>query len=206
MTGYTLLPAGESALLVDRLAPTEVLPLYDALRRRRGVVDLVPAESTLLVSFDPAVVTRAAVSTIIEAAWDERRAPDVLVAGGEVAIPVHYDGPDLAAAAALLGVAAGELVDRHTTVLFTAAFLGFAPGFAYLTADGDPFAVPRRDTPRASVPAGSVALGGRYCGVYPRESPGGWHLIGRADAVLWDEHREQPALLAPGTRVRFHRA
>ncbi len=183
MTGYAVLPVGESALLVDGLASTDVLPLYDALRRSPGVIDLVPAESTLLVVFDPAAVI-----------------------GDDVVIPVRYDGPDLAVAAALLETGIDELVEQHTTLTFTAAFLGFVPGFAYLAADGDPLTLPRRDTPRTAVPAGSVALGGRYCGIYPRESPGGWHLIGSTDATLWDEHRDQPALLAPGTRVRFRRA
>ncbi|AXH35988.1 allophanate hydrolase subunit 1 [Humibacter sp. BT305] len=206
MRGYAVLPAGETALLVDQLDPADVLPLYDALRRHPGVVDLVPAEATLLVSFDPSAVSRAAAPGIIEAAWDLREAHDPTAESGEVVIPVHYDGPDVAVAAALLDVSVDELVSRHTSLLFTTAFLGFAPGFAYLAAPGDPLALQRRDTPRTSVPAGSVALGGRYCGVYPRESPGGWHLIGRTDAVLWDESRPEPALLAPGTRVRFRRA
>ncbi|WP_378146460.1 allophanate hydrolase subunit 1 [Cnuibacter sp. UC19_7] len=206
MTGYAVLPVGESALLVDGLASTDVLPLYDALRRSPGVIDLVPAESTLLVVFDPAVVSRAAAAAVVNEAWRVRRVAAAAVIGDDVVIPVRYDGPDLAVAAALLETGIDELVEQHTTLTFTAAFLGFVPGFAYLAADGDPLTLPRRDTPRTAVPAGSVALGGRYCGIYPRESPGGWHLIGSTDATLWDEHRDQPALLAPGTRVRFRRA
>ncbi len=92
---------------------------------------------------------------------------------------------------------------RHTGTTFVAAFSGFAPGFAYLAGLDDEHAVPRLDSPRTRVPAGSVALAGTWCGVYPTASPGGWQLIGHTDARLWDVERDPPALLAPGTRVRF---
>jgi 5-oxoprolinase (ATP-hydrolysing) subunit B len=206
MTGYAVLSAGETALLVDGLPGPEVLPLYRGLREVAGIVDLVPAESTLLVTFDPAILHRAAAVAAVESAWRARSAEIGGHSGEEIVIDVRYDGPDLEDAAALLHLTPAQLVDRHLETEWTAAFVGFAPGFAYLTADGDPLAVPRRATPRAAVPAGSVALGGRYCGVYPRESPGGWHLIGRTDATLWDAARPEPALLVPGARVRFRRA
>jgi KipI family sensor histidine kinase inhibitor len=123
-----------------------------------------------------------------------------------VEIPVVYDGPDLADVARLTGLAADEVVAAHTGTPWRVAFSGFAPGFAYLVG-GDPrLAVPRRERSRTSVPAGSVGLAGEYSGVYPRSSPGGWQLIGRTDAVLWDLDREPPALLRPGGEVRFVRA
>lgn len=125
------------------------------------------------------------------------------VAGREVVIPVAYDGADLDEVARLTGLSRREVVAAHTGTSWRVAFGGFAPGFAYLVG-GDPrLQVPRRDTPRTSVPAGSVALAGEFSGVYPRESPGGWQLVGRTDRVMWDVDREPPALLAPGATVRF---
>src|SRR5699024_3542718 len=118
-----------------------------------------------------------------------------------------YDGEDLEQAADLLGMTSQALIAAHAAAEWTAAFGGFAPGFAYLIGAPDTdvaaWDVPRRDEPRSAVPAGAVGLASRYCGIYPRPSPGGWQLIGRSDAALFDPHRNPPALLAPGTRVRF---
>ena len=116
-----------------------------------------------------------------------------------------YDGEDLAEVAEHLGVSSDELVRRHQAATWTVAFTGYAPGFGYLVGDDDLFEVPRRPSPRTRIPAGSVALAGRFSGVYPRESPGGWQLIGRTDARMWDLDREPPALLQPGATVRFER-
>ena len=131
------------------------------------------------------------------AAWAPGEAPP----GRQVEIPVVYDGPDLETVAASWGCEVEEVVARHRATEFVSAFCGFAPGFAYLS--GLDASVPRLATPRTRVPAGSVALAGAWCGVYPVASPGGWQIIGHTDAELWDPGREQPALLAPGTRVRF---
>src|SRR6266508_2649229 len=124
-------------------------------------------------------------------------------AAGE--LPTTYDGADLALVAEHWGVSPAEVVRRHTATEFRVAFCGFAPGFGYLTGLPEELAVPRLDTPRARVPAGSVGLAGRYCGVYPSPSPGGWLLIGRTSVRLFDVDEDPPALLAPGTRVRFVR-
>ena len=105
--------------------------------------------------------------------------------------------------AALTGLTGAEVVRRHAGREWTVAFCGFAPGFAYLTGGDPALRVPRRDTPRTAVPAGSVGLADGFSGAYPRRMPGGWQLIGRTDAVLWDLDRQPPALLPPGTRVRF---
>jgi len=124
-------------------------------------------------------------------------------AQGEVEIVVRYDGADLAEVAAMTGLDPAEVVRAHTSTLWRVAFGGFVPGFGYLVG-GDPrLQVPRRESPRTRVPAGSVALAGEFTGVYPRASPGGWQLIGTTDAVLWDPDRSPPAVLTPGTRVRF---
>ncbi|MBE7323163.1 allophanate hydrolase subunit 1 [Nocardioides sp. Y6] len=121
-----------------------------------------------------------------------------------VEVPVSYDGPDLSEVARRWGVTREEVVRRHTGVEFVATFSGFAPGFSYLSGLPSDWALPRRDSPRARVPAGSVALADVWCGIYPTPSPGGWWLLGRTDVVVWDLAREQgPALLPPGTRVRF---
>jgi KipI family sensor histidine kinase inhibitor len=120
-----------------------------------------------------------------------------------VVIEATYDGEDLAGVAELTGTPIDEVVRRHLAASYVVAFTGFAPGFAYL-AGGDPaLVVPRRDPPRTRVPAGGLALAGEVTGRYPHAGPGGWQLIGRTDAVLWDLGRAAPALLAPGTRVRF---
>ena len=95
------------------------------------------------------------------------------------------------------------MIALHSGADYTVAFCGFMPGFAYMTGLPAALHLPRRATPRERVPVGAVAIAAEYAGVYPRESPGGWHLLGRTDAVLWDDGREPPALLPPGTRVRF---
>lgn len=120
-----------------------------------------------------------------------------------VEVPVTYDGDDLADVARLTSLTVDEVVLAHTGTPWTVAFGGFAPGFAYLVG-GDPrLRVPRRDSPRARVPAGAVGLAGEFSGVYPRESPGGWQIVGRTDLTLWDVDRPRPALLVTGSLVRF---
>jgi KipI family sensor histidine kinase inhibitor len=123
--------------------------------------------------------------------------------GELVEVPVVYDGADLEDVAARWGTDVDGVVERHCGLEFVSAFCGFAPGFAYLAGLPEEYAVPRLDSPRARVPSGSVGLAGSWCGVYPSESPGGWRLLGRTDATLWDADRREPALLPPGTRVRF---
>jgi KipI family sensor histidine kinase inhibitor len=199
-----LLPSGSTALLAELDRLEDVLGLYAALRESTpaGVVDLVPAGRTLLVVIDPAATDLAAVRQAVLAT--PPRAGEA-GSGDLVEIPVTYDGDDLADAAAHLGIEPAELVRRHTGERWTVAFCGFAPGFGYLVGERHSWDLPRRTTPRTSVPAGSVALAGEFTGVYPRASPGGWQLVGRTSARVFDLDREQPALLTPGTRVRFVR-
>lgn len=124
--------------------------------------------------------------------------------GPLVEVPVRYDGPDLAEVACRWGIEVEEVVARHTSIDFMATFTGFAPGFSYLSGLPQGWEVPRRPSPRARVEAGSVGLADRWCGIYPTASPGGWALIGRTELAVWDLEREAgPALLVPGTRVRF---
>lgn len=120
-----------------------------------------------------------------------------------VVIDVIYDGEDLDDVAAAAGISVDDLIARHTAATWRVAFGGFAPGFGYLVTDQEWFDVPRRPSPRTRVPAGAVGLAGAFSGAYPREGPGGWQLIGRTDAPLWRPRSSRPALLTPGTTVRF---
>ena len=197
-----LLPSGSTALLVELAGLDDVLALYAALSEAvpDGVVDVVPAARTVLLVTDPARTTLRAVADAVSATTPR---PGARPAGDCVELPVHYDGADLTELAGLLDLTAEELVQRHTAGEWTVAFCGFAPGFGYLTQPGTQWDVPRRATPRTAVPPGSVALAGEFSGVYPRESPGGWQLIGRTDVAVFDLDRDPAALLRPGTRVRF---
>ncbi|HZW52205.1 MAG TPA: 5-oxoprolinase subunit PxpB, partial [Rudaea sp.] len=136
----------------------------------------------------------------------DNAASDAATDTGNIEIAVTYGGqcgPDLADVAAHTGLSEEEVVARHGAAEYRVAMLGFTPGFAYLLGLDPALHMPRRATPRTRVPAGSVAIGGAQTGVYPRETPGGWHLIGRTTASLFDPARDPPALLKPGMRVKF---
>ncbi|MCW3159043.1 5-oxoprolinase subunit PxpB [Micropruina sonneratiae] len=204
-----LLPCGEAAVLVELDSLDAVLTLQSALAEASdepgwsAVIDVVPAATTVLVGVDDP----AALTALRERLTQLLTRLDVALVGetgGElVEIDVVYDGEDLDEVARLTGLSAREVIEAHTGSDWTVAFGGFAPGFSYLVG-GDPrLEVPRRAEPRTSVPAGSVGLAGSFSGIYPRSSPGGWQLIGRTDAVLFDVDRDPPALLRPGRRVRF---
>ncbi len=198
-----ILTASDRTLLVEAIDLDEAMRLNLAWDGMPGIVERIPGARTVLVRFDPLRTSAAALAEVLSATQvDAAHVPHTR----EVTVPVHYDGEDLSEAAGLLGVSAEELVNRHLAADWQVAFSGFAPGFGYVVS-GDPlFDVPRRSSPRTRVPAGSVALAGAFTGVYPRESPGGWQLIGHTDAVMWDIDRDPPALLSPGALVRFERA
>ncbi|WP_432789194.1 urea amidolyase family protein [Brevibacterium sp. K11IcPPYGO002] len=168
-----------------------------------GVTELIPAARTVLLSFDPA---RTSAETLTEAVRGLGHTESASDTAREVTIEVRYDGDDLAEVADLLSVSPAEVINRHQAATWQVAFAGFAPGFGYLAGDDELFDVPRRSSPRTRVPVGSVALAGEFTGVYPRSSPGGWQLIGRTDATLWDLDRQPPALFVPGTIVKFAEA
>lgn len=197
-----ILTASDHALLVEAADLEEAMRLNLAWDGVLGVVECIPGARTVLVRFDPLVVSAADLADAL-AATETDAAP--LAATREVTVPVRYDGEDLDEVASVLGVSATELVKRHLAADWRVAFSGFAPGFGYVVSSDPLFDVPRRSSPRTRVPAGSVALAGQFTGVYPRESPGGWQLIGRTDALMWDIDRDPPALLSPGTTVRFER-
>ena len=132
------------------------------------------------------------------AGWVEDTGPAEMVT-----IDVCFDGEDLAEVARLWDTDERGVVDRLVGTELHVAFCGFTPGWAYLAGLPEELAVPRRPNPRPRVPAGSVGLADRYAGIYPTASPGGWQLVGRTDVKLFDPDRTPPALLTPGTRVRF---
>ncbi len=186
-------PVGRDALLAEVSSPQDAVALAAWARGRALARDVVPGVETVL--FD-GVADPDGLADLLEA-WR----PAETVEGPRVEIPVTYDGPDLETVAGHWGCDVDEVGARHRGTEFVSAFCGFAPGFAYLS--GLHASVPRLATPRTRVPVGSVALAGTWCGVYPVASPGGWQIVGHTDAELWDPRREEPALLAPGTRVRF---
>ncbi|WP_208456899.1 5-oxoprolinase subunit PxpB [Lysobacter solisilvae (ex Woo and Kim 2020)] len=195
---------------IDPATNARVHALCGRIRARRPawLLDLVPAYASVGVFFDPAQIGMEAVTAWLRAqlAASSSAAPAATSAPRTVEIPVVYGGeagPDLDSAAAELGITAQELVQRHAAGEYVVAMIGFAPGFPYLLGLDPALALPRLATPRTSVPAGSVGIGGAQTGLYPRESPGGWRLLGRTPLALFDPAREPPALLAPGDRVRF---
>ncbi|WP_221585309.1 5-oxoprolinase/urea amidolyase family protein [Microbacterium sp. G2-8] len=193
--------AGERGVLVELASLDEVMAFHArvAADPLPGQVEQVAAARTVLLMFRSARQAAAAADAVraVDAspvAESEARAID---------IDVVYDGDDLDAVAELTGLSRESVIAAHTSHAWTAAFGGFAPGFAYLAGEDERLRVPRRETPRTAVPAGSVALAGEFSAVYPRSSPGGWQLIGRTDARMWDLGREHPALVAPGDAVQF---
>lgn len=196
-----LLPCGPDAVLIELDSGDQVTGVAAALRRARlpGVIDIVPAARTVLVRADRAALARQAIADVVAVAEVD---PPVLPPE-MIEVPVVYDGADLTMVAEAAGCPVDEVIRRHAAGRYTVAFCGFAPGFAYLRGLDRRLHLPRREAPRPSVPPGSVAIAAEYTSVYPSASPGGWHLIGRTDLVLWDPTRTPPGLLVPGRHVRF---
>ncbi len=199
----SVLDYGDQALLLQFDSTAEVLAWAAALRdaAMADVLDIVPAARTVLLKLDGPGrqgAIRRRLDTMQVVAGAESIAPGV-----PLLIDVVYDGADLDEVAELTGMTTAQVIDAHTANPWNVGFCGFAPGFAYLVGGDARLAVPRRSEPRPAVPAGAVGLAGEFTGIYPRRSPGGWQLIGRTDAELWDIDRPDPALLTPGTWVQF---
>jgi KipI family sensor histidine kinase inhibitor len=191
---------GEGGLLVETADAAEAHALRRSLLQRRipGLRELIPGYASLLIVVDPLSmdldVLAASLPVSVEAPPGSVR---------EHEFKVRYQGEDLAVAAKRLGLEAAELVRRHTASVYTVAFLGFAPGFPYLTGLDPALRLPRLARPRTLVPAGSVAMADEFTGIYPAATPGGWHILGYCEPSLFDTARTEPALLSPGDRVRF---
>ncbi|MFC7403365.1 carboxyltransferase domain-containing protein [Citricoccus sp. GCM10030269] len=206
MSARALRWAGTRAFLIECSSLADVVALHAQLTAAPlpGQIDAVAAAETLALSF----THRAAALAGARAVESLEDLPGSTNSGRTVEIDVVYDGEDLAEVGELTGLGVDGLIRRHSETDWIGAFGGFAPGFTYLVPDGPdgaetPFEIPRRSSPRTSVPAGSVAIAGRFSAVYPRRSPGGWQLLGHTDAHMWDLERESPALVRPGDRVRF---
>lgn len=224
---FRVVPFGDDAVLVELADLTAVRALDDAIRAAREavvpereadegeapgagrsavvatIVDQVPAARTLLLRVAPGA-DPVALEPVVAEAWAHRTAAVARSEAGElVTLEVAYDGEDLDGVAELTGLSVAEVVARHTGAEYTVAFGGFMPGFAYLTGLDPVLRVPRLASPRQKVPAGSVAIADEFSAVYPAATPGGWRLLGTCSTRLFDVDRDPPAVLPPGTRVRF---
>ncbi|MDH4414763.1 MAG: urea amidolyase family protein [Rhizobium sp.] len=196
------LPVSLTVLIVELKNLDETLALFASLEAEpvHGIIDIVPAARTLMIRFSPETLTAQGLAAAIsQRDLTAKIAPSDM----QVEIPVTYDGEDLKDVAELTGLSIAEVIERHTASEFTVAFCGFAPGFGYLVGGDPALQVPRRQSPRTKIPAGSVALAGAFSGVYPQASPGGWQIIGTTPLKMWDLTRQPPALFQPGYRVRF---
>ena len=200
-----LLPYGPAAWLVE-LDERDVLAVAAAIAELDDVAEVVPAARTVLVQLTPGADREQVAATLRELAERPGRRADHRRRERPSRSRSIYDGEDLDAVADACGLTVAEVVERHAAATYRCAFCGFAPGFAYLTGLDPALELPRRATPRTRVPAGSVAIAAAYSAVYPTASPGGWHLLGRTAAVLFDTTRDPPALITPGTTVRFRAA
>lgn len=208
-----LLRAGDSAILIEfaneinDAVNDRVHALAEVWRaqNRPEIRDLVPAYASLLVCYDVQRVSFAEMDALVRDALASL-ATHAPRATRLIEIPTRYGGefgPDLAFVAAHNRLTEDEVIRLHTSVVYRVYFLGFLPGFAYLGSVPEQIAVPRLETPRTRIPAGSVGIAGRQTGIYPFESPGGWRIIGRTELSLFDPQREPPTLLRPGDRVQF---
>ncbi|ANE03622.1 5-oxoprolinase subunit PxpB [Corynebacterium crudilactis] len=207
-------PCGDQAVIIDFLTEDatavrgSVLDAVLALNRSLvgmqvpGIIDTVPAAQTLLVTFDTTQITPSRFAEIVDSI---RLTPSGAAekASETVEIPVVYDGPDLEAVAKHTGLSVEQVIEQHSNTLWTAAFGGFAPGFYYLIPQSPLWDIPRLESPRTKIPAGSVAVAGEFSAVYPQQSPGGWQLLGTTKIPMWDVDRWQPSLLKPGDSVKF---
>lgn len=200
----TIMAYGEGALLVELADVAAVMALRASLSQDpvRGIDEVVAAARTVLLRLAPDA-DRGRITELVRTRELTAYEPEP---GEVVEIPVTYDGADLDEVTRLTGLSAANIVAAHTGSELTVAFCGFAPGFGYLVGLPESLRVQRRSEPRTRVSAGAVGLAGEFTGVYPRESPGGWQLIGRTDVTLWDTGRDPPGLLRPGGRVRFRPA
>ncbi len=193
-------PAGDRGALIDVADNATAVNVARALAGRADLVDVVPGHRTVLVTW-----RRERPRDLDEVVANAGVTGAPLDADRCIEIPVSYDGLDLDDVARIVGLSPEEVVVRHAAPEYTVGFLGFAPGFAYLLGGDERLEVPRLSRPRPRVTAGTVAIAGPYSSVYPRESPGGWRLLGHTSLMLFDAGRESPALLQCGDRVRFVR-
>ena len=200
-------PLGDAALLaelgtrLDTAINTRAIALASALKKRRDVRQAVAGAASVTVRFDPDLITHDALATAIRRLATKR--PPMDEPGRLHRIPVVYDGPDLEVVASRLDLTPQKVVELHSGSIYRVFLVGFVPGWAYLGPLPDELVLPRRPVPRTQVPAGSVAIAGQQTGIYPLDTPGGWHLIGRTSVRLFLPDSDPPSLFRAGDRVKF---
>lgn len=197
---------GDRALVLtleeaDPAAQRQLHWLARQLAQSPALSEAVPGMGNLTLVLNSPLADIPALAQQALALWDKR--PEAAPAGQLHKIKVRYQGPDLHQVAEYSGLTEQAVVERHAKATYEVAFIGFMPGFAYLTGMDKRLAMPRRAEPRVQVPAGAVAIAGQQTGLYPRQSPGGWQIIGYADTPLFDIHQSPPALLQPGDQIQF---
>jgi inhibitor of KinA len=198
---------GDAALLaelgtrLDTALNTRAIALASALKKRRDVRQAIAGYASVTVHFDPDLVTHDALAAAIKRLASKR--PPMAEPGRLHRIPVVYDGPDMEAMVAVLGLEVATIVELHTRPIYRVFLVGFVPGWGYLGPLPEELELPRRQVPRTKVPAGSVAIAGRQTGIYPLATPGGWHLIGRTSVKLFLPDSDPPCLFRAGDRVKF---
>jgi KipI family sensor histidine kinase inhibitor len=203
-------PLGDTAVLaelgtrLDTALNTRAIALAAALKKRRDVRQAVAGHASVTVQFDPDQITIDALAAAIRRLATKR--PPMEEPGRLHRIPVVYDGPDLEAVAEALRLTTQQVIEIHLRPIYRVFMVGFVPGWAYLGPLPDELVLPRRAVPRTQVPAGSVAIAGHQTGIYPLNSPGGWHLIGRTPVKLFLPDRDPPSLFRAGDRVKFFAA
>lgn len=193
-----------NCFLIEFASLEETIAVHHFLQHAQHpyIQEMIPAARTILIYFDHLFTN---VKALIQWISAQKIDQQIFITGKEVVINVRYDGIDLAGVAEYLGLSTHEVIQKHSNSRWQVAFIGFAPGFAYLISPDQPFrSIPRLASPRKKITAGSVGLAGEYSGIYPKDSPGGWQLIGQTDEKMWDLHRQQPALLLPTDQVVFN--
>src|SRR5215470_20210954 len=212
MPDYKVLPAGDTALVVefgetvDRRLSTLVLALAQRLSEVRldGIIETVPTFRSLMIYYDPLVLRDAALVARIDELMQSLKMSDER--GRSWSLPACYDtdlAPDLDDVAARTGLMPAQVVERHSALTYHVYMLGFLPGQAYMGDLPAELSLPRRESPRLRIPAGSLAIATTMTCIFPMETPCGWHLIGRSPVRLWERHPHPGALLAPGDKVTF---
>ena len=219
---YGIFPLGDTALnidfgnVIDKDINNYVLDLFHHLKSKNipGVLDLVPAYSSLGIHYNVPVIRQLVVGKtafeFLKQAIEEELVPDYLEQKRQqrkIGIPVCYSGsyaPDIEAIAIEKDISVEKLIQFHKDQLYSIYMIGFLPGFPYMGEVNDAIAVPRKTEPRPKVPAGSVGIAGKQTGIYPIDSPGGWQIIGRTPLKIFDKEKSDPVLLQPGDEIQFY--
>lgn len=205
MTKTLITPLGDDGLIVRPLKWEAIEPLATKLRQSKFWAEVVPGLDSVGVIFDPLILSVEGATSVLRTQWEEA----VLTPADRrriLTIPVKYggdEGPDLKTVCRYLSMSTEEFISYHTSKSFPVKMVGFAPGFAYIGGFEFDREIPRLDTPRLHVPAGSVAVAARYTGVYPLKGPAGWMIIGQTNKVLFDPAKTDPFLLCAGDVVAF---